>query len=203
MAAATYGSVTVFKDQHGITATDQDAILAQLLEDASRAVDRWCDVPAGHFEGQTETRVFDVSAADAAAGDVVLPALLSVTTFKTDDDGDGVYETTWTAGTDYILYPLNTTPKTAVQVNHTLGRYSFPVGQQRLQIVGSWGEASASPPDIVRAVMIQANRWRFRTKSPEGIAGNADVGFVRLASLDPDVAAILERGRYRMPDVFA
>lgn len=201
--AATYATVTAFKAQHGITATDQDAILGQLLEDASRAVDRWCDVVAGHFEGQTETRVFDVSAADAAAGYVALPPLLEVTTFKTDEAGDGTYEVTWTAGTDYILYPLNTTPKTAAQVNRVTGRYAFPAGQRRLQIVGSWGQATAVPSDIARAVMLQANRWRFRTKSPEGIAGNAEVGFVRLASLDPDVAAILERGRYRMPDVFA
>jgi len=203
VAIAVYASVPDFKDEHGITSTDQDLTLGQLLEDASRAIDRWCDVPPGHFGPQDETRVFDVTLDDARAGEVQLPALLSVTTFKTDEDGSGTFEVTWTASTDFILYPLNTTPKTVARVNHTLGRYAFPVGQQRLQIVGSWGQASAVPVDIARACMIQANRWRFRTKSPEGIAGNADVGFVKLADIDPDVAAILERGRYRMAEVFA
>lgn len=200
---ASYVTTADFKADLAITDSSLDTLIGRLLDDASRALDRWCEVPDGHFAAQSLTRVFDITAKDAARGEVQLPALLSVTTVKTDDTGDGVYETTWSASTDYVLYPLNTTPKTSLQVNRDRGRYSLPAGQQRLQIVGSWGEAETVPSDIRRAVILQANRWRYRSKSPEGMAGNAEVGFVKLAQLDPDVAMILERGRRRMPEIFA
>jgi hypothetical protein len=48
------------------------------------------------------------------------------------------------------------------------------------------------PGDIVQAHLIQAMRYYRRKDSPEGIAGTAEWGLVRVPRLDPDVAEMLE-----------
>lgn len=198
-----YVPLATFKDAHDITETARDAEYTRLLDAASAAVDRWCRVEPGHFAPTTATRYFDVTTGDAKRQALAIPPLVSLTTLKTDENSDGTFEVTWTVTTDYLLYPLNATAKTEIQRVGITGRYSFPVGQRTVQIVGEWGEYTSTPMDIEEAVMLQANRWRFRSRSPEGVAGNAEVGFVKLASIDPDVAAILKHGRWRRPEVFA
>jgi hypothetical protein len=118
-----------------------------------------------------------------------VPSLQSVTTLKTDEDGDGTYEVTW-ASTDYVLYPLDGPPYREIEVNRTLGRYAFPVGQATVQIAGTWGQAATVPPDVERATVLLAHRLVNRAKTPEGIMGSLDQGFVQMRDLDPDVKAI-------------
>lgn len=48
------------------------------------------------------------------------------------------------------------------------------------------------PADIVQAQMLQAMRYYRRKDSPEGIAGTAEWGLVRVPRLDPDVAEMVE-----------
>lgn len=198
-----YVSLVAFKAALDITETARDAELSRLLEAASQAIDRWGSLPDGAFTPTTATRYFDVTMGDAEHQTVLIPPIISVTTLKTDPTGAGTFSETWTATTDYLLYPLNGPVYTEIRTTAATGRYALPAGQRRLQIVGSWGEHTEVPVMIEEAVILQASRWRSRSKSPEGVMGNADVGFVKLASLDPDVAAILERGRFRRPEVFA
>lgn len=204
MAAADYIDLADYKVDHGISDTSTDATLTRLITRASRAVDRFCFREPGGFAAQTLTKYLDVtrSSDGRARAALVVPPLLSVTTLKTDEDGDGVFEVTWTALTDYILYPLNNTPKLEIRVNASAGRYTFPLGQRRVEIVGSWGEATTVPEPIAEAVDLQVSRWRWRMRAPEGVAGN-EAGIVELKDLDPDVQSILVRAHYRSAPVFA
>ena len=67
----------------------------------------------------------------------------------------------------------------------------FPAGQRTVEIAGSWGEAATVPADVERATIVLAHRLANRAKTPEGIMGNTEAGFVRLAEVDPDVMALL------------
>jgi len=204
MAAADYITLTDYKVDHAISDTSADVTLTRLITRASRAVDRLFRREAGGFAAQTLTKHQDVGAFSQCRLALSVPPLLSVTTLKTDEDGDGVFEVTWTAGTDYLLYPLNDTPKTEIQVNQVTGRYRFPAGQKRVQIAGSWGEATAVPEPIAEAVDLQVSRWRWRLRAPEGVAGDSEKGMIELKDLDPDIAGILMKQHYIAPTgVFA
>lgn len=207
MSASDYLDVADFKTDHGIASSADDSAIGRCITDAARTIDRLCGVEDGHFAAQTFTRYFDVGSTREgdgnAPGVLYVADLLSVTTLKIDEDGDGVFEVTLTPSTDYLLYPLNETPKIEVRINVATGSYTFPVGQKTVELVGSWGEAAAVPGPIRRATMIQANRYRWRLRAPEGVAGNAETGFVNLAAVDPDVLTILRQGGYMQPVVFA
>src|SRR6185312_2935950 len=123
------------KDELIITDTTQDGRLQRAVIDASRAVDAFRRVPQGFFAPQTFTYTFDVTPELSARtpgysastglhipypwlisdetrgyGEVIrVPPLLSVTSLKTDETGNGVYDIVWNAGPggDYLLQPYN------------------------------------------------------------------------------------------------
>lgn len=184
------------------------------LLEASRVIDRLCGKEDGEFASVTATRYFDGPTPDDSARRALedlalyeawlltadatqrlyIDPLLEVTTLKTDEDGDGVFETTWSAD-DYILYPLNTTPKTLIRANPVTGTHSFPVGLRRVELVGSWGESSITPRPIQKATRLLARRYAVRPNTPEGIvSGNEDM--MALGAADPDIMTILKAGRY-------
>jgi hypothetical protein len=123
--------------------------------------------------------------------------LVSVTTLKTDEAGDGVYETTW-ATTDYQLAPFNNpTGRPFTRIEAIAGRnfpirYSARTGRaDRVEITGVWGWPAV--PDMVKqACLIQSSRILKRRNSPEGVAGFGDFGVIRISGrLDPDVEQML------------
>lgn len=129
-----------------------------------------------------------------------VPALLSVTTLKTDEDGDGVYETTWTTPTDYLLWPRNDEIKRRIDVNLVTGTHVLPVGYATVQIAGSWGvtEGGITPYAIRRATLLLAMNYYRRPSSQlnsNGLGGAA----IHFGYIDPDVASILwsVAGQYR------
>jgi hypothetical protein len=133
----SYASIADVKNILGITATTDDTMIRKIVESASRSIDNYCNRT---FIVNSGTKYFD--------GAVTLwtPDLLSITTLKTDEDGDGTFENTLTTD-DYILYGvglediLNTYPKTRIEINQNIGDYSsFASGVKKgVQIVGVWG----------------------------------------------------------------
>ncbi len=218
MTALCYASLPELKSELSIDPgdTDDDTRLLRAIEDASRVIDRLCGRKPGEFAARTLTLYFDVpSTADVLQPETAdrlvdervwdtsrlyVPPLLSITTLKTDDDGDGTFETTW-ATTDYVLYPLNAITLgeayREIHVNEVTGDYTFPAGKRRVQIVGSWAESSAVERPIRRATLLLATRYWKRPESPLGVLGTVDLGFQRLMQSDPDVAYILDQGGYR------
>lgn len=179
-----YATLAELKAYLGLPSDDtvDDAVLEARIESASRAIEQ----ETGRvFYATTATRYFT-----AEHGDLLfIPDLLSITTLKTDSDGDRVYETTW-AATDYDLEPFNETPYTRIRLTPS-GRYSFPTHAKGVEVVGSWGYSSTTPNAIREACLILASRYFKRKDAPFGVAGTAEMGQMRISKTDPDVAGLL------------
>lgn len=115
---------------------------------------------------------------------------------KTDDGDDGVYETTWTINTDFILEPLNGLRHgqawpydTIVSINRL-----FPTWNRRpgVQITAAWGWA-AIPASVTTAALLIGARLQKRRNSPEGVLnGFTEFGPVRISrNEDPDAFRLL------------
>lgn len=223
---ADYCTLASLKSRVGIADTTHDAVLAEEITAASRAIDRWCSRPDNGFVAQTGTRYLDVPATafgalrpaplqsnyttDAFSGVYLpsrqgavidLPPLLSVTSVKTDPTGDGSFSTTWLA-TDYDLLPLNApldgNPYRAIRARQN-GTQRFVVGPKTLQIVGSWGEAATVPPAVNRACLLYAYRLFKRNETPYGVINDFTAeagGAVRIPSMDPDIKQLLFEAGY-------
>ncbi len=94
----SYASLTELKGILGITSTTDDVMMRKILESASRSIESYCN---RQFYSVTSTKYFD------GALTLWVPDLLSITTFKADEDGDGTYETlfegTWVTLTAYAV----------------------------------------------------------------------------------------------------
>lgn len=126
---------------------------------------------------------------------------------KTDDNDDGVYETTWTINTDFILEPLNRRyhgQDWAYNRIVAVGTRWFPSWNRRpaVQVTAAWGWETM-PYAVKQAALIKAAKLFKRRNSAEGVLGGfGDFGPVRVSNReDPDVVALL--APYRHADVAA
>lgn len=81
--------------------------------------------------------------------------LISITTFQTLDlSGNLEFTLTEGAANDFLLYPLNTTPKWEIKltVNSQIG--AFAKGKKNIKITGTWGNNTTVPGDIKMATMM-------------------------------------------------
>ncbi len=167
-----------------------DSALDQLITAASRRIDETCS--PFRFYAASETRTFKAEFADLL---FIPTGLLSVTTLRTDEDGDRVYERTW-ATTDYDLEPENAAldgkPYTRLATTPN-GLYQFPVGVPKgVQLAGSFGYATTAPALIAEACLLQSMRWWKRKDAIFGVVGSAEMGqLVVIPKLDPDVELML------------
>ena len=130
-----YSDVTTFKrrlDMVGDTTQGwNNADLRDLLEAASRAIDDLCK---RWFYCHEAPRYFDGTSSPLFCDDI-----LSVTDIKLDEDGDGIYEKTM-APEDYVLYPLNTLPKTWIEISSGSKYRTFANNIKRgVEITGIFG----------------------------------------------------------------
>jgi hypothetical protein len=188
-----YATLSDVKAALRITDNVDDSLLEISIEAASREIDGWCERV---FTSSTATRIYRPT--DVFSVDV--DDLQSITTLKTDSDGDGVFDVTWET-TDYQLNPLNgiaggiTTPYTQVRA---IGEYLFPIYEPRnvnsneasIQITGVWGWASV-PTAVKQACIILSMRQFKRYDSPTGVMGFGDLGVMRVGRVDPDVEKLL------------
>ena len=171
--------------------TDDDSILEDIIEAASRAIDAWLDT---RFYATSETRTYTPTESDF----IMVDDLLSVTTLKTDDDADGTYETTWST-TDYALKPDNAStdgrPYRWIEVNPHQGLYIFPVGiQNGVQIAGSFGYTSTTPLPVQEACLLMSQRLYRRKDAIFGVVGGGGLGtnaFISGMQQDSDVMVLL------------
>lgn len=135
-----YATLAEFKAKFfpaGVTDTADDTSILNVLESISRSIDRLWE--GRHYYPRAATRYFTADSAKLMLAD----DLLSVTTFKTDSDGDRTYETTW-ASTDYDLEPYNALalapprPYTRI-VPSPNGTQRFPSTRKGIEVVGSFG----------------------------------------------------------------
>lgn len=187
-----YCSTEDLKAALAITATDaaDDALLHTIAETASRLIDDY-----------TGTQFYSVTGGTAyytakSYGVVEIDPFASITSVATDDDGDGVFETTW-AATDYVAHPLNYSllerPITALQVTPD-GNYAFPMGLVKaVRIVGNLGWPNDVPAQVKQAAILTGTTLYESRKAPFGIVGSTETGVLRMSSrLHPEAQLLLE-----------
>lgn len=192
-----YCTAEELKSRLSITDTsDDDQVIL-----ACQAASRWIEGATGrYFWRGTDTRTYVPESVWCLSTD----DLVSVTTLKTDADGDGVFETTWTAGTDFELAlgdrSYNTgasgeqRPYTQIRVVGG-GAKMFPftwafTRQDRIQVVGVFGWP-AIPPAVRQAAMQLAADYFKLKDAPFGVAGFGDMGVIRVQA-SPQVYALLQ-----------
>lgn len=197
-AVNTYATVQQLRDELGDDGAKLDnGLLEKAINAASRAIDRftgrrfWSDA-------QATSRVYRPRVPEAAlTDDIATAAGLAV---ATDTDGDGVYETTWTAD-EFLLEPRNldvvasgdtVTPFAWWRLLAVDDR-SFPVHSLRptLQVTARFGW-SAIPDEVTEAAVLKAVGLFSRKNAPYGIASFSEFGPVRVSRSDPHVMELLQ-----------
>jgi hypothetical protein len=202
--ADVYCTVGEVRGHLGDTSTSpklDTTLLQRAVTATARAIDRYCSggIPGSRRFWRDPAPVphtfWTDDPARAWVDDISTTTGLLV---KTDEDGDGTFETTWTIGTDFQLEPLNAelagVPFAWWEIV-AIGQRRFPLYPQRagLQATTRWGW-SGIPIDVNQAAILKAAKLFKRTESPDGFAsGFADFGAVRISRYeDPDVAMLLE-----------
>lgn len=185
-----YATVAELKGWIGnVNDASEDTRLTLALDAASEAIDDYCN-RRFTTDAVASSRIFHPYRDGTLwLDDVAETASLVV---KTDEDADGVYETTW-AASDYAVEPANALA-TGRPVSHLLavGSRAFPPGpRHRVQVSAKWGWP-ATPRKVKQACLILAARLWKRKDAVDGLAGNPEFGQLRLARVDPDVATLLD-----------
>lgn len=193
-----YCTLNEVKSAARITDSTDDVLLENCVEAASRRIDGFVNrffyqISATISLYLTDTNVVGPYSYNQYT--LSIPDLYSITTLKSDDDGDGVFETTWTQNTDYRLEPLDTVLQTRPYNKIiAIGAKSFPVIFQPpmpgMQVQGVWGWP-AIPDDVREAAIIMSLRLFSRYNSPLGVLGFGEMGAVTVRAVDPDIREML------------
>lgn len=191
-----YGDLEGYKQRFfdgDVNDHENDAFIEPIIEAVSRLID---NTTGRRFYAANETRYFTPD--DALT--LLVDDLLTVSTLKTDGDGDRTYETTWDTG-DYDLEPLNAAtdgaPYTWIETA-VLGSYVFPRMRASVELIGSWGYCSSTdqPTPITEALYLGANRTAHRLSTPLGVSASPSLGQlqVKVSQLqsDPDWMAFID-----------
>jgi len=192
-----YTTLASMKNFLSIVDSTDDTLLEGLIESASRSIDRianrrfYADSSASARSYRANNNVFvyvdDIS---STTGLVV----------KTDDDGDGTFETTLTINTDFLVDPLTASalgrPFTQLTMVNTLNVWPVYPGlfsnglRPGVEVTAKWGWPSV-PDDIETACQILTADLYKRKDSPGGILGLGDLGAIRMSPLGRDVTAMV------------
>jgi hypothetical protein len=203
-AADPYATLAELKADLGITDVARDARLTSLLARVSAAVDAYCGrvgatSPGAYGFGRDAdavARVFNPTRRVSRRLDGELLLLDDVA-----DAGTMTVETgTAFPGPGGSWSPLDTAlfdvwPENAaalgLPVTGLLAPYGWVLGvSSRVRVTAKWGWP-AVPGPVAEATLRWAARLFTRSSSPEGVLGSAEWGTVRVARVDPDVAAQL------------
>jgi hypothetical protein len=192
-----YATLLEIKSVVGVPAADtaDDTLLELAVETASR----WIDHYTGRrfwIDSAVVARTYTATDWKTLAVDPI--STLTGLVVKTDDNDDGVYETTWTINTDFRAAPSNAAangvPWTELVA---IASRTFPTSTSRrfpgVEVTAKGGWPTAPPSDIKHACLLQAARLWKRKDAPFGVAGSVDFGSEMrlLSALDPTVADLL------------
>lgn len=185
-----YTTLNEVKSALNLDDSMENAGIELAIATASRMIDDYC----GRFFYQDGTLLAPATRYYTPQDfyTVAVDDFVSLSEIATDDNFDQLYGTIWTAS-DSMFEPVNN-PSRGWPRNRILavGSYVFPANlPQSLRLKGIFGWSSV-PYEVKTAAKIQSARLFLRNQSPFGIAGNTDMGTVRLAAkLDADVEALL------------
>lgn len=191
MAETDYVGLPLLKASLSKVDTGKDDLMRQAITAASRQIDNttgrrfWLDDAVSVRVINPRGRV--VSDED---GERLLVDDIGSTTGLIVEVGRG---TSWTPVTDQVeLEPddalTNGRPVTSLLLLN--GQWKRGPGY-RARITVKWGWP-AFPSEVVQAGLIQAGRLYKRKDTPEGVAGSADWGVIRMSRVDPDVQNLIQ-----------
>lgn len=164
------------------------------MNTALAAATRWIDERMDtRFRAVAESRVYTARWSDL----LYIDDLVSLTMLSTDEDGDGVYETTWSAS-DFILEPTNAAMRNRPyrQIRRRAnGSRSFPTGDSAIEVTGMFGYSLEPPAPIRQACLLLAHRLWMRKDAIFGVAGTPGLGVTIVQArinADADVLAMLD-----------
>jgi hypothetical protein len=184
-----YVGLEEMNDRLGITDATESSTMQTSIAAAAGWINGYC---GRHFNRITETRTFEPDNVWLLNTDDIVPG--TAITVSVDQDGDGIYEQSWTQGTDYQLrlgdhrYNINDTgiarPYRQLQVIQS-GKwlpFTWPYTPlNRVQIATTWGW-TAIPWQVAEANRILAADEFKMKDAPFGVAGVGDFGVVRIQS---------------------
>ncbi|MES2211454.1 MAG: hypothetical protein V4515_14920 [Chloroflexota bacterium] len=192
-AAEPYASITLLRAAVGMEPTDttRDALLTMALNGASRGVEDYCDgrEPGAFWLDTAATaRVFTLGRRVQCSrfGETMRVDDIGSTSGLVVEVGDG---TTFTTLTDCETLRDNALLRGLAITALFSPSWSFSC-HRKLRVTARWGWPRV-PDQIEQSTLLQASRLYRRKDSPEGVAGSADWGLVRVPNLDPDVKALL------------
>lgn len=190
-----YITLKALKNYLKIDDSVEDQLLEQIIESASRTIDRIANrrfyldsVATARQYRQNNQLVLSVDDIGSLTGLVV----------KTDPDSTGTYQTTLTLNQDYILDPVNAPnkgrPWTMVTIVGSNG-FSLPVNARpQVEVTAKWGWPSV-PDDIEQATYILSSDLYKRKDSIGGVLGLSELGAIRMSPIGRDVANMVRAYR--------
>lgn len=188
-----YCSVEELKSRLAVGDTDDDFEAMLAVQSACRSID---DITGRYFWRGTDTRTYVPT--DTTWHDV--DDLVSISSLKTDDDADGVFETSWTTANYQLLvapgkYNVSRKgeqwPYTIIKAIGTFWPVPNPYGRANLiQVTGTFGWP-AVPSAIHQASLIAASDLFKIKDAPFGIAGSGEFA-VRVRE-NPRVMQLISR----------
>ena len=183
-----YTTRALVKTSLGIpsSVTSEDTQIDAAISAADALIDQYCGrtftASAGAIRYYQPTSAFLVYSDDLAS---------STVTIQVDDNDDGIYETTLTAVTDYIVYG-NSAPYRIIK-NVNGGWPMSYYGRPTVKVTGTFGYASTVPNSVQQASLLLSARIYQRKASPLGFQAGvvSELGPVRISRNDPDVGALL------------
>jgi hypothetical protein len=192
--ARWYCSLEEVKSRLGKTTTDSDFEIELAIQAAARDIEGFC---GRYFWQGNDVRTYVPEDLWRQPVDDIV----SVTTLQLDTTGSGVYDTTWTPSTQYVLevsdadYNVNASgePRPYTQIRAVSGNW-FPfvwpfVHQNRIQVTGVFGWP-AVPPMVKQACLLIASDLFKLREAPFGQAGFAEYGVVK-STAEPMIADML------------
>lgn len=189
---AEYTDLATLKTALGITDTARDDLLSQAIAAASASIDARTGRTFGRAAEPT-ARVFRVTGRSVRRID---GELLLVDDIATDE---GLTVEVGSAGSWMELDPgeYEIESQSALDRGRPITGLLAPAWLARtVRVTAVWGWPDV-PDDIAQAALLQAARLYRRKDSPEGVAGSAEWGLIRVPYLDPDVRALVDP--YRIP----
>lgn len=195
-----YCTLDEIKAVLGISDTNVDTQLEDIVETASRDVDAYCGRGRKFWQDATvvDRKYFPMNPHTLFVDDISTTTGLVV---KVDQDDDGTFETTLTIDADFQVHPVNAAVEFPVRpwtrivlLDGTLAGWNrLSSGRPFVQVTAKFGW-SAVPEPIKRATLLQA---KTLYKADDTTFGTFQVGIDgaprNVPRMDPVAAARLER----------
>lgn len=197
MMTITNGYITLagLKTYLKIDDSVEDSLLEQIIESASRSIDRIAN-RRFYLDSTATARTYrPIGNLRVIVDDI---GTTSGIILKTDPDANGVYQTTFSLNSDYIVEPTNALAKGRPITYLTIvgpTALSLPVNYwPQVEVTARWGWPTV-PDDIEQATYILSADLYKRKDSIGGVLGLSELGAIRMSPLGRDIAAIVKAYR--------